>query len=112
MVRQIGPTLFPTVYAGFLTGGAKQIEPTLKAEFGNDLIDFETGTVADQGESVGDIMSQIEKIPDETVREQVLQTVSSVYKVGFDHMFITSGILSLLVIAVGVYLYSHSQKIK
>jgi len=112
MVRQIGLTLFPTVYAGFLTGGAKQIEPTLKAEFGHDIIDFEAGTIADKEESVGEMMSQIKNIPDEAVREQVLQTVSSVYKVGFDHMFITSGILSLLVIAVGIYLYANSKGFK
>ncbi|WP_099159288.1 MFS transporter [Virgibacillus ndiopensis] len=107
LIRQIGLTLFPTIYAGFMTGGFSKLEAAIKQEYGPSLLDF-TKT----SENYGNLMEQIEKIGNPEIRMDILGIVTDALKSGFSQMFITTGVLGMLVLLAGSYLhYSRQNKI-
>lgn len=97
LVRQMGLTLFPTIYAGFMTGAFTKIEPVIRKDFGENL------TVTE--DNYGQMIKGIEKIADPELRTSILEKVQEIIKAGFSQMFITTAILSMLVIILGIYLY-------
>lgn len=102
LVRQIGLTLFPLLFASFLTAGYKRVEPVVNNLYGEDVVVFNPEQDGDA--TFGSLVEQIERIPDLELQTNILDTVSAVLKMGFDHMFITSAILSFIVIVIGTYL--------
>lgn len=100
LARQIGLTLFPTVFAGFIAGGFAQVEPMVQEEFKDEAIQIE----AVDAENYLTLKNQVEKIPSYDLREQVMDFVSAVLKNGYDRMFITSSFLAFFVILLGLYL--------
>lgn len=101
LTRQVGLTLFPTIFAGFVTSGVINIEPTFKEVFGETVISFQN--IAD-GEGYGQIMSEIGKIQDPYLQEQLQSIVASVMKAGFQDMFFAAVIISAIVIIISTYI--------
>lgn len=112
LVRQIGLTLFPTIYAGFLTGGFTKIEPAVNDAFGSEVLGFKDADGAAIEGDYGSLMNQVEDIEDPTIYEKVLEIVSASLKSGFDQMFITSSILALFVLFAGIYLRGYTKELK
>lgn len=101
LVRQIGLTLFPTLYAGFITGAFTKIEPVIQQNFGEKL------TISE--ENYGQLIASIEKIDNPELRRTILAKVQEIIQSGFSQMFFTAAILSILVLLLGVYLYRRKQ---
>jgi len=101
LVRQVGLTLFPTVFASFITSGVMKIEPTFQAVYGDSVIPFHD---ADKGEGYGQVMEEVMKIEDPYLQEQLLSIVASVMKSGFQDMFFAAAIISAIVIGISTYL--------
>lgn len=101
LTRQIGLTLFPTVFASFITSGVMKIEPTIQAVFGEINIPFEH---INKGEGYGEVMAEIAKVEDPYMQEQLYTIVANVMKSGFQDMFFIAVIISAIVIIVSIYL--------
>ncbi|GAB3048454.1 MFS transporter [Virgibacillus ainsalahensis] len=97
LIRQIGLTLFPTIYAGFITGGIMKAEVVIGEE-GN-------GISPDSGANYSDLMERINSIDNPELRSNLLNTATEAIQSGFSQMYITSGVLSLIVLLIGFYLY-------
>ncbi|WP_051681438.1 MFS transporter [Virgibacillus alimentarius] len=104
LIRQIGLSLFPTLYAGFVAGAFTNISPVMKVKYGDLGLDHVNGE-----ENYGEVIEQINKITDPKTRLEALDTVSNILKAGFNQMYITAGILALFVMILGVYLSSRKQ---
>lgn len=95
--RQIGMTLFPTIFASFITTGVIKIEPTFQSVYGDKVIPFEGES---DGEGYGQIIAEIEKIEDPYLQNQLLEITADVMKSGFQQMFITAMIVSVIVLII------------
>jgi EmrB/QacA subfamily drug resistance transporter len=102
LVRQIGLSLFPTLYAGFVAGAFTKVGPALER-----YDDMGVGTVKE--DNYGEVISQLSRIADPAVREQAFETAAAVLRSGFNDMYITAGILALIVMGIGVYLSRKRQ---
>lgn len=104
LIRQIGLTLFPTLYAGFIAGGFNRVEPALQKNYSEDVVAFKDVHEDSSQEAYLQMMEQIKELPDPELQTNMLQMISHIIKAGYDQMFVISGILSLFVIIVGIQL--------
>src|SRR5690625_219239 len=107
LIRQIGLTLFPTVFASFISSGVMRIEPTFKAVFGETIIPFQH---VEYGEGYGEIVDEISRLNDPYLREQLLTIVANVMKSSFQDMFFSAVIISSIVIMISTFLYMARTK--
>jgi len=107
LTRQIGLTLFPTIFASFITSGVMKIEPTFQATFGETIISFQN---VDRGEGYDEVISEIMQIEDALLQDQLLSIVAHVMKNGFQDMFFVAVLISMLVIIISTYLYMGEKK--
>lgn len=105
LFRQIGLTLFPTIYAGFITGGFTKIERTITDNFSDAFATVEVFAE----ENYTHLMSEINHIVDPELQVTLLRVVSDILSKSYNQLFITSGIISLLVIWAGLYLAYNKQ---
>src|SRR5699024_1816398 len=82
LIRQMGLSLFPTLYAGY-AGAFTNIAPVMKDKYGDLGLENVSGE-----ENYGAVIDQLHQISDPDTRAAVFQTVSDVLKVGFDQMYI------------------------
>jgi EmrB/QacA subfamily drug resistance transporter len=101
LVRQIGLTLFPTLYAGLITGAFTKIEPAIQQDFGEALSISE--------DNYNQLMRSIEQIDNPQLKQKIMDKVMEIIQSGFFEMFFTAAILSILVLLCGVYLYRRKQ---
>lgn len=101
LVRQMGLTLFPTVYAGFVTGAFTKVGPAIQQMYG------ETLSVSE--DNYGHLIDNVNKINNPELKANILGTITDIIKVGFSHMFFTTAVLSLLVMVLGIYLYRRKH---
>lgn len=106
LVRQIGLTLFPTIYAGLISGGFTKIQPTIQETYGNDVLDFHGVTELTQ-DHYQEVMNEVQTLTDPEIRMGIEEVISGVIKTGYDQMFITSGIMALFVLCIGIYLRTY-----
>lgn len=95
LIRQIGLTLFPVIYAGFITGSFSKIEPAIENDFDQSLN-------ASEG-NYGNLIDSINQIDNSQLQLDILNAVTEILKTGFATMFTTAASLSLLVIICGLY---------
>lgn len=100
LTRQIGLTLFPTVFASFITTGVIEIEPTFQATFGEKVISFDH---VEKGEGYGEVINEINKLNDPYLQNQLLSIVANVMKSGFADMFKIAIIVAILVTCISIY---------
>ncbi|MEC5424375.1 MFS transporter [Virgibacillus sp. C22-A2] len=101
LIRQIGLTLFPTIYAGFMTGAFTKVEPAIKESTGE--------TIEAVNGNYGDLIESISQFEDPLVQTNMLEAATEIIRSGFSQMFITAMILSILVMLTGIYLYKKQK---
>ena len=104
LMRQIGLTLFPTIFAGFITSSTLKVEPILFKEYGElaKKIINDNGNEATEGFSL--LLNNISQLSDTNLQNEMLQTVTRIFKTGYDQMFYTSATLAFFVMLLGIYL--------
>lgn len=110
LIRQMGLTLFPTIYAGLITGSFTRIGSDLQKEYGNKISDVYAVGSGLSEDDYGEVIEEVRLIADPELQNDVLETVSTIIKSGYDQMFITSSIMALFVCLVGIYLRSITKK--
>lgn len=104
LMRQIGITLFPTIFAGFMTSSVLKVKPTLIEEYGQKAKAVIGSHESIEVESYSYIMGKINQITDSNLQESMFKTVTAIFKAGYDQMFYTSAALAFLVMLLGLYL--------
>lgn len=104
LIRQIGLTLFPTIFAGFITSSTLKVEPLLFKEYGElaKKIINDKGNEVTEGFSL--LLNNINQLSDTNLKNEMLQTVTRIFKTGYDQMFYTSAALAFFVMLLGIYL--------
>src|SRR5699024_318337 len=104
LMRQIGLTLFPTIFAGFITSSTLKVEPILFKEYGElaKKIINDNGNESTEGFSL--LLNNISQLSDTNLQNEMLQTVTRIFKIGYDQMFYTSATLAFFVMLLGIYL--------
>ena len=105
LVRQIGLTLFPTLYAGFMTGAFNRVESAVNNEIGEQTLDLPAAAQ----DNYQLIQEQVQLIQDPQVRNHAADMIATVFKSGFSQMFITTAVLSFCVLMAGIYLTKKSK---
>ena len=101
LIRQIGLTLFPTLYAGFITGAFTKLEPAIQKQFGEKLVVSE--------DNYGQLIESIERLDGPELKNAILGKVSDIIQTGFSQMFFTAALLSILVLLLGIYLSANKK---
>lgn len=99
--RQIGMTIFPTIFGSFITTGVIKIEPTFQAVFGEKVISFDG---VEDGEGYGQIIAEIEKIEDPYLQNQLLEITANVMNSGFQQMFMLAMGISVVVLLITIFI--------
>lgn len=111
LVRQIGMTLFPTIYAGFLarsfTSVGGDIQRNLQqAGVNSDMMPAGEMARFAEMKDFQSLMNLIEQIPVPLIRETIETTIHNAVGRGFNQLFICSAVLAVLsllgVIVLGV----------
>ena len=104
LIRQVGLTLFPTLFASFITTGVIKIEPTIQATFGTKVLDI---GIHEKGAEYSQIINEIKQLEDPLMQRELLDITAKVMNTGFQSMF-----LAAMVIAVIVVLVSTAMSLK
>src|SRR5690625_1068871 len=107
LTRQIGLTLFPTIFASFITTGVIKIEPTFQAVFGEEVINFQS---IDREGGYGEVIEEIKKIDDPYLQSQLFDIVATVMRSGFASMFQVAIIVAIVVTFIGICFLIISNK--
>lgn len=105
LVRQIGLTLFPTLFAGFIAGGSSKAEQALRNTYGERI------TAQLTGSNYSDLADKINEFADPGLRDKLFTTLSQMLQSGFDNLFLTATLLSVLVFAVGMFLVGKRNSV-
>src|SRR5699024_3322908 len=100
LMRQMGMTLFPTIYAGFVATSVVQVGPEVQEAATENDIAF---PLIEGEEAYGAVMDEINKVSDPFMQEQLVNLVASVMKSGFQHMFLVAIIISIFVFGISGY---------
>ncbi len=111
LIRQMGMTIFPTVFAGFITMSLSKLEGALD-QFGDAADGIISKGISDASEGFGEVMDKISELSDPTLQAKMTEVVLSVFKEGYDLMFYTSALLALLVLFIGLGLVLKANKTK
>lgn len=107
LFRQVGLTLFPTLFASFITTGVINIEPTLKEKLAETVINF-SGIAKGEGYDV--IIQEISQITDPFLQNQLFSIVSNVMRTGFQNMFFIAMMIAIIVASISAYLLIREKK--
>src|SRR5699024_1390333 len=101
LLRQIGLTLFPAIFASFITSGVMKIQPTIEYVLKESVIHFPN---IEGGEGYDKIIHEIEKVDDPYLQHQLFELVANVMNSGFRTMFLAAVTISIFVILIGFML--------
>lgn len=104
LVREVGLTLGPTIFAGFLTRAMAQFPQKLMSNLkviGISPSNVPTSELARlKGiESFGNLTGQIAKIPSVPIQNAILKALHDVSDVGFGHLYWSACVISVLSLA-------------
>lgn len=109
--RQIGLTLFPTIFAGFIAKGFVQVEPTVQHVYESDLAIDVTAHTNEQ-EAYKAMIEQIDAIESPSLQTEILNLVSEIIKTGYNQMFLISVLLAIFVLIAGSLLNKSENNYK
>lgn len=106
LMRQMGMTIFPMVFASFVTSSVKQL--------GTDIQSVTASTFSipagNDDALYGIIMEKIGHMQAGQEKETLLQFVANTMEIGFGHMFLTTMVLATVVSIIGfIFLKFHKQ---
>lgn len=101
LVRQIGLTLAPTLYAGFITAGFDQIDDEISSRLSDSGYSEKAMQMIPEIDSsdVSSLQEQIERIPVPEVKIAISDAIHASVSSGYDHLYAAAAVISLLVIA-------------
>lgn len=100
LTRQMGLTLFPTIFASFISSGVMKIEPAFTEAGVETMVSMQN---VDKGEGYGEIVAEINQLTDPYLRQKLLSIVADAMNKGFQNMFIIAIVVALLVITISIY---------
>lgn len=100
LMRQLGMTLFPTIYAGFVATSVVQVGPEVQEAATNHDLAF---PLIEGEEAYGAVMDEINQVGDPFLQEQLTSLVANVMKTGFQQMFLVAIIISIFVFGISTY---------
>ncbi|MGM8211494.1 MFS transporter [Virgibacillus sp. W0430] len=101
LVRQIGLTLFPIIFASFITGGLHQAESVVQHV--DDTQEVSIHLEKDQ-QSFTELLQQVKQVTDPDLRNLLYDLVTAAMETGYNLLFIVSGALSIFVLLIGLSL--------
>ncbi|HLR15418.1 MAG TPA: MFS transporter [Bacillota bacterium] len=110
LVRQVGLTLFPTIYAGFITGGFTKAGTTVVEKFPESMNELGLSTSSFSQSNLGETIEKIETLPNEEVRTSIIDFILTTIKSGYNLLFIVSSLLAILVIGAGYDLHLRKKE--
>lgn len=122
LARQIGMTIAPTIYAGFITRGFNELPTLFATDFPSKLqqnveaanlspaAQAELGTLIGQISSDTDMQALVGQVQDPALRQVITDTVSDMTTLaaqqGFSGLFMSAAVISVLVLLGAVMLKS------
>lgn len=110
LVRQVGLTLFPTIYAGFITGGFSKAGATIVEKYPKTVEELGLHASSFSQSDIGTTIEKIESIPNEGVRTSMTDFIFASIQSGYNLLFIISSMLALFVIGVGYDLHIRKKE--
>lgn len=109
LFRQIGMTIAPTLYAGFIARSFLNVGDQMKDNLQSTGIDVSTMPQGQfeqlQEMDYQQMIAQVEQIPIEDVRETILQTMHDAVSTGYGNLYLVAGIIAGLTLLTTVILY-------
>src|SRR5699024_9659184 len=100
--RQIGLTVFPTVFASFLTKGMLEVPAEMNHKYGDETIELSKEAATSQ-EQYQEVVSQVESY-DLSQQQEMFSSISDILKTGYDQMFSFTSLLAIVIVLAGLYL--------
>ncbi|MDQ0089479.1 EmrB/QacA subfamily drug resistance transporter [Paenibacillus anaericanus] len=111
LIRQIGLTLSPTLYAGFIAAGASNIGNEIKSGLAAAGISGSGPAFSDISEmSTSQLYEAVEQIPDPTIKEIIMNAIHDSIGKGFGNLYLSAAIISALVIVSILILSIYRKK--
>src|SRR5690625_3199246 len=107
LIRQVGLTLFPTLFASFITTGVIKIEPTIQATFGKSMLELGEH---EKGAEYSYIIEEINQLEDPYIQSQLLNLTAKVMNTGFQSMFLAAMLVAVTVVAVSAFIYLKNSE--
>ncbi len=109
LFRQIGMTIAPTIYAGFIARSFLNIGDQMQVNLeksGVDLANMPQGEFEKlQGLDFQQMIAQVEQIPVPTVRETILQTIHDTMSIGYGNLYLAAAVVAALTLITTILLY-------
>lgn len=115
LLRQIGMTLAPTIYAGFIARSFMNLEETIKQNMEGSSIPLPPDVSHPTGENMefAAVREAFESIPDPKISEVLLTSFEDVMKTGYDGLFAAACTVSVLMLLATLILgFVRSRKKK
>src|SRR5699024_869580 len=110
LVRQVVLTLFPTIYAGFITGGFTKAGTTVVAAFPETVEELGLRVSSFTQSNIGETIDTIETLPNEEIKTSMLESIFASIQSGYNILFIVSSLLAIIVIGVGYNLHIRQKE--
>lgn len=116
LVRQIGMTIFPTIYAGFIARSFSSMGEEMKTNFQNAGVNqgmIPPGEMEKfmEVKDFQSMMNLVEQIPVPLIRETLTTTIHEAVGRGFNQLFICSAILAIICL-ISVFILGAIRKQK
>lgn len=105
LTRQIGLTLFPTIYAGFITGGFTKAGTSVTGTYPAAVDELGLEASSFSQSEIDTTIDVVETLPNEEVSGSIIDLIFTSIQAGYNVLFITSSGLALIVIGVGYRLH-------
>ncbi|MGN7290866.1 MFS transporter [Bacillus velezensis] len=98
LVRQVGLTLAPALYAGFITAGFDRIGDDIKNRLAKSGIPADQAQMPDIGGGLSSLQEQVSRIPIPAVKKAVSDAIEAGISSGYHHLYTAAAVISLCTI--------------
>lgn len=98
LVRQVGLTLAPALYAGFITAGFDRIGDDIRNRLDKNGIPADQAHMPDIGGGLSSVQEQVSRIPFPAVKKAVADAVEASVASGYHHLYAAAAVISLCTI--------------
>lgn len=112
LIRQMGMTIAPTIYASFLTRGFAQFGEVLQRNAAEAGVDLSQGGMAQlpKDADMTTLMSMIDQIPSKEVKELLLKTVHDASGIGFDGLFYAAAVVAAIMLITVIIVHQVRKR--
>ncbi|MGP3779958.1 hypothetical protein ACTWKC_00190 [Bacillus sp. 4A_MP3] len=110
LVRQVGLTLAPALYAGFITAGFDRIGDDIKNRLAKSGIPADQAQTPDIGGGLSSLQEQVSRIPVPAVKKAVSDAIEAGISSGYHHLYTAAAVISLCtIVSAAVLAFSGSR---